>query len=185
VHGYIDHDYVCSLCSASRPAFDRAVSGARYDGIVREMVMSLKYGRALWLVSDLAYLLETVVRAHYPLDEIDAVAAVPLHGRKYRERGFNQAELLARALAASLDKPLLRRCLVRVRSTDTQTHLTAAQRLTNVRGAFEPRWNRWIEERRVLLVDDVMTTGATASECARALRGGGARKVYVATVARR
>jgi ComF family protein len=129
--------------------------------------------------------MQSAVEAHYNVSEIDLVGYVPLYPARRRERGFNQAQLLARGLAQRLGKPLMRRCLVRTRSTETQTHLTAAERLTNVRGAFKARWRRWIEGKRVLLVDDVMTTGATVSECARALKKGGAHHVKVVTVARR
>ncbi|MFH0954425.1 MAG: ComF family protein [Verrucomicrobiota bacterium] len=184
VDGRVDDAFVCYHCAESEPFFERARSAARYRGVLQDLLREFKYREGLWLRHELARLLEACVTAHYEPDGIDAVAFVPLYPARRRERGFNQAELLAGSLARRLRKPLLGRCLVRVRPTGSQTNLTAPQRASNVRGAFETRRRRRLEGRNVLLVDDVMTTGATVNECARALKEGGAARVYVVTVAR-
>jgi len=184
VCGNIDAEYVCSTCSAEQPGYDHAYGCTLYEGIIRDMVLSLKYKHATWLVPDLVSILEAGYYARYADMPIDSLAFVPLYHRKMRERGYNQAELLAKRLARRLDKGLISRCLVRNRFTPSQTRLTAAQRATNVYGAFSTRWARWLEGKRVLLIDDVMTTGATVSECARALKKGGASRVYILTIAR-
>ncbi len=147
--------------------------------------MAFKYHSALWYARDLVDLMVTAFMTHYNESDFDAVAFVPLYAAKKRKRGFNQSQVLAAGLGRRLHKPLLSRCLVRIRRTPSQTNLTAADRLTNVKGAFEARWLRWVQDKRVLLIDDVMTTGATVSECALALKQGGAAQVSVLTAARR
>lgn len=184
VSGRIGHAYRCVLCADRDAYFDRARSVVRYDSPVGRMIRDLKYHGHYWLVDDLADLLAAGVRAHYDPAVFDALAAVPLHITKRRSRGFNQSAWLASALARRLRLPIARRCLRRIRADRSQTHLTVAQRAANVRDAFEPRWNRWLEGRRILLVDDVMTTGATVNDCARALKKGGAAAVHAITLAR-
>jgi len=184
VDGRVDGAFTCYLCGRDQPHFDRARSVARHRGVLRNLLHDFKYRNALWLERDLVRLLDACVRAHYDIGEIDALACVPLHRVRRRERGFNQSELLAGGLAKALGKPFLRRCLVRTRATGSQTNLTARERATNVRHAFRTRWGFRLGGRRILLVDDVMTTGATVSDCARALKKGGASKVVVATIAR-
>jgi ComF family protein len=114
---------------------------------------------------------------------IDAVVAVPLHRRRERERGFNQADILARAVAQRLHRPVLRRAVERVRPTPPQAG-KARDRVRNVRGAFAVRDQERIDGRSLLLVDDVLTTGATVNECAKVLMKAGARAVLVYTLAR-
>jgi ComF family protein len=109
---------------------------------------------------------------------------VPLHPRKRRERGFNQSELLAEAISARAGVPLVKDALVRRRETGTQTGLSAAARRANVRGAFAVRRRARIEGQRIVLLDDVYTTGATALACAQALLAAGAREVRLLTLAR-
>ena len=111
------------------------------------------------------------------------VVPVPLHGSRLRERGYNQSVLIARAMARVLDLSLEDRALKRVRATETQTNLDSAERGANMEGAFRSRRRDRVRERRVLLVDDVVTTGATANACAAALLEAGASEVDVATVA--
>lgn len=184
VEGRIDHEYICYHCDRQQPHFDRARSAGRFDGLLRQLVLDYKYHRALWLERELIELLAVCADVHYRPAELDVVAPVPLYPARRRDRGFNQADLLAAALARRLGKPFAARGLARVRRTPTQTHLTASQRLHNVTGAFEAASDgRW-QGRRVLLVDDVMTTGATVSECARALKEAGATTVMVVTLAR-
>jgi len=184
VGGRVGRAYRCALCSERAVHFDAARSVARYDGVVGALIRDLKYRGAFWLAPDLADLLAAGVRAHFDPGAFDAIAAVPLHASKQRARGYNQSALLAARLGRRLGLPLARRCLRRTRADRSQTHLTVSERAANVAGAFDTRWNRWIEGRRILLVDDVMTTGATVNDCARALKAGGASAVRVITLAR-
>lgn len=185
VSGRIDHAYTCTLCDRRTVHFDSARSAVRYEGPVGGAIRALKYNRALWLVRDLTRLLEAVVRTHFEADRIDLITAVPMPAWRRWRRGFNQAELLGRDLAHILRKPFCATLISRSHYTRTQTRLTARERTANVRGAFQSGWGHpRAEGRRILLVDDVMTTGATVNECARALKACGAQAVWVATVAR-
>ncbi len=184
VDGRVDEAFVCFNCSSHPPHFDRARSAARYRGVLQEMLRQFKYRDGLWMREDLVRMLEACAAAHFKPEEIDVVACVPLYPARHRQRGYNQAELLAQSLARRLRKPLLKRGLARVRPTSTQTNLTARERATNVKGAFRAGRAKRLQGRRILLVDDVMTTGATVNECSRALKEAGASSVCVLTVAR-
>lgn len=184
VDGAITRGYVCAFCVDRRPAFDRARSAVRYRDAARELLQRFKYSAAVHLVSDLGLLLEACVSVHYRDEPIDAVAWVPLYPARERSRTYNQSALLAGDLARRLHLPMAYRCIERRRDTGTQTTLSARERANNVRGAFAVRHPEWVAGRRFLLVDDVMTTGATVNECARALKAAGAMTVFVVTVAR-
>lgn len=184
IEGHIAHEFTCSACREHAPDFDTARSAGRFGGVLRELLHQFKYGRATWLCQDLADLLHGCVLAHYAADEVDLVVPVPLHKQKQRDRGYNQAAVLAAALAPRLQRPYAGDVLVRTRATPTQTRLHADQRQCNVRNAFAARAPEWVRGRTVLLVDDVMTTGATLSEAAATLKRAGAWRVWAATVAR-
>ena len=182
--GAVSHEFACSWCLQHEPAFDLARSAARYRGGLGIMLQQFKYQHATYLAYDLGLLLEGCVKTHLLKGGIDSIAYVPLHPRKARARSYNQARLLAEQLSRRLGIPVERNALRRVRWTSTQTRLTAEARRLNVSGAFVCSIPDWVEGRRWLLVDDVMTTGATVDACARVLRAHGARRVVVATVAR-
>ena len=184
MEGRIDHQYICYHCSYAEPHFTRARCAARFEGVLPRLIHAFKYDDALWLGGNLSELLHACWTTHFAERPCDAVVAVPLHPARRRSRGYNQAQVLAAGLARRLGIPLWGGVLHRVRATETQTHLTARQRLHNVTGAFESDRRRQLAGRRVLLVDDVMTTGATVGECARALKKGGATEVLVLTLAR-
>ncbi len=184
-HGLVPQPAVCPRCAARLPAFDRARSAARFQGVLREAVHAFKYGGATWLAADLIRLAQPVFDEYFALANLDIVTYVPLFPARERERGYNQARLLARGLAATRPGLALRACLRRIRPTPSQTRLTATERHANVRAAFAARTRRGaINGRRILLVDDVMTTGATVNECARVLKEAGAALVGVLTVGR-
>lgn len=115
---------------------------------------------------------------------VDVIIPVPLHPKRLRWRGFNQSVLLAQQVSRALDVPLDPFVLHRNQETPPQTQLTEEERRKNVRGAFSLNPHRPIKGRRVLLVDDVYTSGATVNECSRSLKRGGAKEVYVLTLAR-
>ncbi len=184
VAGAVDHGFICYACSAEEPAFDGARSAARYDGVVGEALRRLKYGNGLWLAPDMAEILDRCLRAEYPALAFDLVVPVPLHPVRRRSRGYNQSAALAKALGRRIGRPAPSGVLRRIHPTATQTNLTAKQRLSNVQNAFQSGRTGRLDGRRVLLVDDVMTTGATVNACAKALKKGGAQSVHVLTVAR-
>lgn len=179
----------CGLCRRVEPSFVRAVAYGSYDGGLRELIHLLKYAGVRPAANVLGRMLGEAIAEIEPqfAGEPIAVVPVPLFRGKLRQREFNQAEMIARAALKSLrtDRLLLHpRLLERKRETPSQTGLTRHQRRENVRGAFAVAQSETVQGREVLVVDDVFTTGATVSECARVLRRAGATKVWVATVAR-
>jgi ComF family protein len=172
---------LCGRCAVEAPAYDYARSAARYEGALRDALHAFKFGSRRALARPLAELaLEQCAAALPP--GIAAVVPVPLSWERERERGFNQARLIAERVAKRLAVPLRARWLTRARATRPQSDLSAAERRANVRGAF--RASPAAAGRHVLIVDDVLTTGATLAECARALRDAGAGPVGLLTVAR-
>ena len=183
----------CSHCHTVPPAFDSVRAITRYrtggadfardgSGTVAALLRRHKYG----LDQSLGRALAEYLDAAPPIDAgaYDVVIPVPLHRSRLRWRGFNQAALLGAALARRLKCLLDAATLARVRSTPPQTARDRTQRARNVSNAFAVRRPARVAGRRILLVDDVMTTGATADECARVLRAAGARRVDVLTLAR-
>lgn len=184
MEGRAEHAYSCWHCTHHPPRFELARSALRFEGVAAGLIRDFKYHRAFWLQEELVDLLEACVRAHYGEAPGDVLCPVPLHGVRARSRGFNQAALLAAGLARRLRLPCATRVVRRVRFTRTQTHLTASERLSNVAGAFSVRRPAAVRGKRWLLVDDVMTTGATVDACAAALLDAGALSVRVVTLAR-
>jgi len=174
----------CYICRNRPLFFSRAIGAVRYGGPVREMILKLKFGRVAAGLYPLAELLTGMALREGLGEEVDVVVAVPLsRGREWR-RGYNQAELLARRLARSLRLKLIARGLVRIRGARPQASLPPHKRRKNLIGAFAARRPGNFRGKRVLLVDDVMTTASTCAECARALKEAGAKKVIAAVVAR-
>ncbi len=167
----------CARCRRRSSALSCIRSIGDYDGSLRAIVHALKYGGRRSLAVSLAERMRLSCRD--ALAAADVVVPVPLHRRRQRARGFNQAEELARRLG-----PPVCLALKRVRPTPSQTDLPAAQRHKNVRGAFRLRWRANVKGLRVVLVDDVCTTGATLEACAAVLRSAGARDVRAVTAAR-
>jgi ComF family protein len=184
VEGAFGHAFVCGICHDHPPAFERARVAGRFQGALRDMLHAFKYNRDVCLCRDLTDLLHGCVLTHFAASEIDVVVPVPLAAVKRRDRGYNQAALLAHDLSRRLARPYCGEALMRVRDTPSQTRLTAAARRANVLGAFKVAAPGWVRGRTVLLLDDVMTTGATLHEAARALRKAGAGRVWAVAVAR-
>jgi len=171
----------CEACLREPPPFDAARAAAAFAGPLREAVHALKFRGARGLARPLARLVLESPGATM-LDGADALVPVPLAPARQRERGFNQATLIAERLGRAHGVPVRPRWLRRQRPTLAQTELSAAERRRNVAGAFAA--SPAVAGLRLVVVDDVFTTGATAAECARALRAAGARGVAVLTVAR-
>lgn len=176
---------LCKECSARPPAFDRARAVAGYDGPLGSALRSFKYNHRLALGRPLAKVLATKAPSDL-LAEPALLAPVPLHYRRLVARGFNQALVLVKDLARHGELTLARDLLRRVRHTAPQVGLGPRERRDNVAGAFglSPKWRERLAGQRVLLVDDVYTTGSTVGECARVLRDAGASHVDVLTLVR-
>ena len=179
----------CGLCRRIEPVFARAVAYGSYESGLRELIHLLKFDGVRPAAAVLGRMLaEAIATLEAEIPESVVVIPVPLHRSKLGQRGFNQAELIARAaLKKNPRRDRFNLCagaLVRTRETTSQIGLTRHQRRENLRGAFASKQAAVIKGNEVLLVDDVLTTGATVAECARVLLRAGASKVWVATVAR-
>lgn len=173
---------LCAQCAAGLRRAEQSAPGVfaycAYEGTGRKLVVRMKYRNQPWLAKELARLMAV----NMPARAYDLVCCVPLHKRRRRARGYDQAELLARALAGELHLPFAA-LLVRVRHTRAQANLDAEARAQNVRGAFAMRSGESVCGLRILLVDDVRTTGNTSQECVRVLSAAGAAEVDVAVLA--
>jgi len=182
--GDITAPFECTNCREMELQFSSARSAVVARGAVLEAIHRFKYRRQLWFENFLAGLFLREALPALRGQNWNLIVPVPLHSLKQREREFNQAGRLAVHLAAGLKIPLNAKLLRRVTPTATQTLLTRRQRAANMHGAFAVRPGRRLNGERVVLVDDVFTTGATTSACARVLLAAGAGDVCVWTVAR-
>jgi ComF family protein len=174
----LDSEGRCMLCRSGRRGFDEAFCYGAYEGTLRKLIHLFKYSGMRRLAQPLGGLLADAL----PRDrQFDLVTAVPLHWRRQWQRGFNQSELLGKAMARARGIPAMK-LLRRGSATRAQAGLSNAQRRENVTGAFRAR--RRVNGLRILLVDDVMTTGATAGACAGALKKAGAKSVSLLALAR-
>ncbi len=160
----------CGQCLQGKYAFDQTIAGFAYEGVMQELILQLKFGGHL-AASRLLFELFWALR-HEELEglEIDAVVPVPLHPKRLAERGFNQSLELAKALAKAMEKPLLPFAVERVKNTPPQAQLDAKARAKNLKGAFKADAQALQGTTRVLLVDDVMTTGSTLHQLAKMLK---------------
>jgi len=173
-------DHLCGDCRADPPAFSRAITPFYYEGSLATAIQKFKYNKQTYLadffvgliVDDLAIL------------SVDRVIAIPLHYRRLQSREFNQSLLLAKKIAQRLSRPYSIDALIRTRETEPQVGLPKRRREANVKGAFCVDRPDEVKDQRILLVDDVYTTGTTLKEGAKALKRGGAQEVIVAAIAR-
>lgn len=172
-------DY-CLRCQRTESAYGRNVSPLVYDGKARELVYALKFGGKKYIARTLGAMMSDAFLSSGAEGEI--IVPVPMTDAERKRRGFNQSELLAREVGRRLNIPVLP-ALVKTRDTRPQKELSGRERADNLKGCFAVAYGEYIAGRKILLVDDVFTTGATADECARALLKGKARKVNVLTAA--
>lgn len=183
---------ICRACRIAPPPFNRAVAFGTYDGRMRQAIHALKYERIHPAARRLGAMLAAAIQqlaSDVPVDYL--VVPVPLHAMKHKQRGFNQARVLADAAITALHKShpdwhltLAPATLMRLRSTKSQAGLTPRQRRQNVRGAFKVSDPELVRGRYILLIDDILTTGATARAAAASLLRAKAASVSVATLAR-
>ncbi len=175
---------VCPECTRRKLHFDRAFSPCVYDGAIKDLIHEFKYKGKDYLGRTLSRLMIDFIKEYdLPVDYLDFVIPVPLYKTRLREREFNQAEILSNHIAGEFGKSVLKDTLLRHRPTETQTELAVDKRLLNVRDSFSVRRQDYIRGKNILLVDDVLTTAATCSEAACALKKAGANIVFVLTLA--
>ncbi len=175
-------DAICGACAREPPPYARARAAMRYDGASRTLILAFKHGDKLQLAPALGQFMRRA--GAELLATCDVIAPVPLHWTRLFARRYNQAAVLAHALARGGGPPVVADLLLRRRATPSQGRSGRAERHRNVRGAFALKRGRAVAGRRVLLVDDVLTTGATVGECTRVLLESGAAAVDVLTLAR-
>ena len=172
---------ICGNCAKKKREYAFAIPACPYDGIVRDLILALKLRRHTSAAPMLADLIMQAIVRDTRIQSDFLVVPIPVSRLCFRNRGYNQAELIARHLAKEMCLELSTDALVKIRETPRQDELSRLYRLSNLRGAFAVRRN--IGNRNILLVDDVLTTGSTADECARTLKAAGAASVAVACVA--
>ena len=170
---------LCASCLSHEPPFTRSRQWGYYEGTLREAIHKFKYEGKTALAEPLGDWLAALASK-----ECHLIIPVPLHKRRLRERGFNQSLLLAKRLGRALKLPVDYQSLIRTRPTPPQINLSREERLRNVRGAFAIGDRSKVSGRSILLIDDVITSGATVGECARTLLKAGAASVEVLALAR-
>lgn len=182
VSGISAFDLQCARCLAHRPAFATARAALQYDDASRKLVLSFKHGGHTDRLNTFAAQMHRAGRT--ALAHADLIIPVPLHRTRLLKRRFNQSALLARALSTRCDVPMDAHCLLRAKRTPSQGGLSAKGRHRNVQGAFTVQNPEAIIGKRLVLIDDVMTTGATLGACARTLKRAGAARVDAICLAR-
>jgi len=181
-------DHTCGVCLERPPRFVAARAWACYpredDHPLRQVVQKFKYSRKVSLGKPLGRLMARGCQEFLAAVDADLIVPVPLYPKRLRWRGFNQSALLGREIGRAYGIPMDPFLLLRRRETAAQTQLPEDERRRNVRDAFALNADRSVKDRRILLIDDVYTSGATVNECSRTLKQGGAKEVYVLTLAR-
>jgi ComF family protein len=182
--GSITSAFTCANCAHREIHFEAAVAAYRGRGVVRQIIHEFKYNRQIHLRHLVARWLGAALDDERLWGRrFDLIVPVPLHPARQRERGFNQAGLLAESLARQSSIPV-KPLLERIRYTNTQTALDRSERMENLHNAFRLRKNADVRGLQMLLVDDVLTTGSTLNECARVLKRAGAFSIHAAAAAR-
>lgn len=176
--------FVCEECKRRPSAYDAAASAVRFENDARELLLKYKSGEAVWLKDDFVDWIEAAALARYDLAQVDAVVPMPVTLFHRIDRGYNQCVYLARSLAKRIDRICLENVVARCGHPRRQAGLSEEERRENVIGTFKVVNSRSIRGRTILLVDDVMATGATLSECAKILKEGGVWRVWGLTLAR-
>ncbi len=185
--------YICADCLNRIPfvrpedgmyEIDDAASAVRFECETREMINGYKFRSHIWLKNDFVDWMEAAARAKFDVAAIDAVVAIPTTLGHKLNRGYNQSAMMAEALAKRLERKFLARAVTRIGHPKRQSSLSEEERRENVKGTFAVREPSLVRGRTILLVDDIMTTGATLSECAKTLKAAGAWRVWCLTLAR-
>lgn len=173
-----DISKTCGECLEDEPAFSYARSFGLYEGVLKRAISLLKF----YGIKRLSRPLSDVM-LHLKIPDADVMIPVPLHEKRLRKREFNQSALIAKYLAASQGITVMLNCLVKIRDTMPQVGLSSSERRKNIKGAFAINNRPLISGKDIVLVDDVVTTGATVRECSKVLKKAGARDIYVITLA--
>ena len=178
-------EFLCNECiGPNAPLFDRAASAVRFEDAIRTMVLDYKFNGHLWLKEDFTDWMEAALRARFDVNAVDMVVPMPLSLEHRIDRGYNQCTYLAEGLAGRIGRDFVSGVLASKGGRLRQSGLGEEARRENARDKFYVRDSSLVEGRTVLVVDDIMTTGATLSDCARALKASGAWRVWCVTLAK-
>jgi ComF family protein len=187
-------DLICDTCKALLPKeFDPAfrsifsardiLSCSKNTNLTKKTIKLFKYGRKQAISLFIPLIKKTALTQHDHFSNIDIILPVPIHRKRYKQRGFNQNEVIAEKLSYIIKKPMLTGCLVKTKNTVSQTGLSSSQRIHNLKKAFTLQNSHKLEKKNILLVDDIITTGATMETCSRELVKAGAKKIKGFTIA--
>lgn len=174
----------CIECANKKYYFEQALSACKYTGIIKHCIHLFKYKHKRITGNILGDIVIKFMKDNFSVKNIDIITAVPLHKHRLRERGFNQSEIVANKLSEYFKIQNSFNNLCRIKKTISQVTLSAQQRKTNITGAFICKYPEKFKNKRILLIDDIFTTGATLNECARMLKKSGAKNVTCLTIAR-
>jgi ComF family protein len=175
---------ICVECKSEKLYFRYARAVGLYEGVLKESILLFKYKGKTGLGDKLAELMIRSLENIGWCNNIDIIVPVPLHKTRLKERGYNQAELLAIKIGKRFDIPVICNKLQRIKHTNVQTYLRKQDRIDNIKGAFQVNSGEIFCRKTLLLIDDVFTTGATVNECSRVLKQAGAKEIFVFTLAR-
>ena len=175
--------YVCKKYPREHN-FDKARSVCLYRDYVRKLILKFKYSNRTFLAKDFGLFMYETMRSYSFYNETDFIIPVPINIFRRIERGYNQAELLAKVLSLKSNVPVLKDVLFRNKITKSQFKLSKIERAKNIKNAFSVKNNEFVKDKTILLVDDIATTLSTISECSLALKNAGAKKIYALTLAR-
>jgi ComF family protein len=180
-----DSEAICGGCISTKPIYNRAISILRYDSYSKDLIHKFKYQDQLHVLNYLVNLMSNMGKEL--LEEADIIVPVAMHRNKLLKRGYNQSALLAMTIAAKNKIQYFPQAIIRNNNSIAQVNLTKDQRLKNVKGDFSlnPKFSDLIRGKKILLIDDVITTGATISECCKALQKAGPSVILVLTLAKK
>lgn len=176
--------HTCFSCIESPPLFTMHRSFSIYDGVVREMILLMKFKKMRIFGETLAKIAYEHLKEDNSIFDCDLIIPVPISNKRMTLRGFNQSEVIAKKLSELLKKSILKNVLIKKIDTIPQSLISFRERRENVRGSFEVKSNEPLKEKSILLVDDIYTTGSTVSECCKVLLKAGAKEIKVFTIAR-
>lgn len=164
--------------------FNYLYSSLKYENVVRNKIISYKFGEASYMYKTFAKIIINNTKIYRFLESYDIITAVPMYKLKKNARGYNQSELVAKEIAKQANITFCDNILIKTKSTKVQSTLTKKQREDNVKGAFEVLNELLVNNKKIVLFDDIYTTGSTVNECARALKKAGANEIFVLTIAK-
>ena len=182
-----NNDTICSDCKSNKNIFfDKLVSAYIYKDKIAVLIKKFKYNKKIYIAKDLSYEIINIILKDGLDKQIDFIVPLPLHFFKKFKRGFNQAELIAKEIAKSINKPIYSKVLIRKKYTTPQFNLSRQERSKNLEKVFivNKNYKDIIKNRAILLVDDIATTCTSVNLCSKELKNAGAKKIFVATVAR-